>query len=91
MNANPKIWNFADIEIGSKQTYTSHNDKGNKRRIYKHFESAKTGDIVLGYVASPDKEIVAVCEIVDGLHETNEGAVIEFVKKEQLGVCPSNN
>ena len=46
LNANPKIWNFADGEIGDKQTYTSHNEKGNKRRIYKYFESAKEGDVV---------------------------------------------
>lgn len=84
LNANPKIWNFTDIEIGSRQTYTSHNERGNKRRIYKHFEQAKAGDIVLGYVASPDREIVAICKITQGLHETSEGNVIEFQKTEHL-------
>jgi 5-methylcytosine-specific restriction enzyme B len=84
LNANPSIWRFSDIQIGAHQTYTSHNEKGNKRRIYKHFEEAKAGDIVLGYVASPDCEITAVCKITQGLHETSEGVVIEISKTEDL-------
>jgi len=86
LNANPKIWNFADVEIGGKQRYTSHNEKGNKRRIFKHFEDVKKGDIVLGYVASPDREIVSICKISQGLQDTDEGMAIEFEKVEELNV-----
>jgi len=86
LNANPKIWNFAEVEVGGRQTYTSHNKKGNKRRIYKHFEHARASDVVLGYVSSPDKEIVAVCQITQGLHETDDGMAIEFEKVEKLDV-----
>ena len=33
LNANPKIWSFANIDVGEEQTYTMYNDNGNKRRI----------------------------------------------------------
>ena len=84
LNANPKVWNFADLAIGDTQTYTSHNEKGNKRRVHKHFEEAKPGDVVFGYVSSPDKEIVAVCEITKALHESEEGEIIEIRKVETV-------
>ena len=84
LNANPKIWNFEETAVGSKQTYTSHNDKGNKRQKYKYFQEVKPGDIVVGYVTSPQKEVVAVCTITKGLHQTDEGEEIEFQKTEQL-------
>jgi hypothetical protein len=84
MNANPKIWDFGALPIGGKETYTSHNDKGNKRRIYQHFLAAKPGDIVLGYVGQPQKEMVAVCRITQGLHQTKNGTEIEFEKTESL-------
>jgi 5-methylcytosine-specific restriction protein B len=82
LNANPKVWNFADLVIGATQTYTSHNEKGNKRRVYKYFEEVEPGDVVFGYVSSPDKEIVAVCEIAKALHESEEGEIIEIRKVE---------
>ncbi len=84
LNANPKIWNFEDTPVGQKQTYTSHNEKGNKRVKYKYFQEVKPGDLVVGYVTSPQKEVVAVCTITQGLHQTDEGEEIEFEKIEQL-------
>src|ERR1051325_5107455 len=44
LNANPKIWDFRSEPVGSHQTYTSHNDKGNKRRIFDYFLAVKPGD-----------------------------------------------
>ena len=41
LNANPKIWSFEDTPVGSRQTYTSHNEKGLKRQKYRHFQDAK--------------------------------------------------
>jgi 5-methylcytosine-specific restriction protein B len=84
LNANPKIWNFEDTPVGEKQTYTSHNEKGNKRQKYRYFEEAKPGDLVVGYVTSPQKEVVAVCKITKGLHQTENGEEIEFEKVEQF-------
>ena len=84
LNANPKIWNFEETPVGQKQTYTSHNEKGNKRQKYKYFQEVKPGDMVVGYVTSPQKEVVAVCKITKGLHQTEDGEEIEFEKVEQL-------
>ena len=84
LNANPKIWNFEKTPVGEKQTYTSHNEKGNKRQKYKYFQEVKPGDLVVGYVTSPQKEVVAVCKITKGLHQTDDGEEIEFEKVEQL-------
>ena len=84
LNTNPKIWNFIETSIGQTLTYTAYNSKGNKRRIFKHFQSVRPGDIVIGYVASPIREITAECKITKGLHESNEGTAFEFIKTEQF-------
>jgi len=85
LNANPKIWNIEETPVGGKQTYTSHNEKGNKRQKYRYFQEAKPGDLVVGYVTSPQREVVAVCRITKGLHKgKDEGERIEFEKVEQL-------
>jgi 5-methylcytosine-specific restriction protein B len=84
LNANPKEWDFERLAIGGRQTYTSRNEKGNKRRIFKYFNEAKPGDLLVGYVASPQKEVIAICEITKGLHSSGKGDRIEFKKIEQL-------
>lgn len=84
LNANPKMWNFETDAVGTVQTYTTFNERNNKRRVYKYFQEAKPGDIMVGYVTSPTKEIVGVCEITKGLHNTPKGESIEFKKVEQL-------
>jgi len=84
LNANPKIWNFEQTLVGERQTYTSRNEKGNKRQKYRYFLEAKPGDLVIGYVTSPQREIVAVCKITKGLHMTENGEGIEFEKTEKL-------
>jgi 5-methylcytosine-specific restriction protein B len=78
INANPRIWNFDDLKIGDTQSYTTHNDHGNKRQKYKYFSEVKPGDLVVGYVTSPQKEVTAVCEVTKGLHVNEKGESIEF-------------
>lgn len=83
LNANPKIWSISSYNLGEIQSYTSHNDKGNKRRIYKYFEEVKPRDLLIGYESSPVKQIKAICKITEGLHEDeNEGEIISFEIKE---------
>ena len=84
LNANPKIWDIVAAPIGSLQTYTSHNAQGNKRRIYQYFKQVRPGDFLFGYVASPMRQLVALCRVTKGLHETEEGEVFEFEKIEQF-------
>lgn len=78
--ANPKIWSLYDIRVGEEQSYTLYNEKGNKRNIFKHFLSAKKGDVVLGYEASPTKKVVAQLVI----SKENDGKAIYFKKTEDL-------
>ena len=86
LNANPKIWSISKHKIGEKQTYTTHNEKGNKRRIYKHFEATKRGDLMIGYESTPTKQIKAIYEITQGIHNTPNGEEIEFELIEKLEI-----
>lgn len=63
LSANPKIWNFSNITVGAEQFYTLLNENGNPRRIPQNFRDAKAGDIVIGYEASPNKKIMALCKV----------------------------
>lgn len=86
LNANPKIWSISNHVEGQRQTYTTHNEKGNKRRVYKYFEAAKPGDLIIGYESTPTKQIKAVYEVTKGIHTTEEGEEIEFELVEKLEI-----
>ncbi len=86
LNANPKIWSISKHNVGEKQTYTTHNEKGNKRRIYKYFEATKRGDLMIGYESTPTKQIKAIYEITQGIHNTANGEEIEFELIEKLEI-----
>lgn len=79
--AKPKIWSLADMKNGEVQDYTLYNDNGNQRRVFQNFLNAKAGDIVIGYEATPTKQIVALLEIA----RENDGQSIWFKKTETLG------
>lgn len=91
LNANPKIWSISNNKEGELQTYTTHNEKGNKRRIYKYFEQAKPGDIIIGYESTPTKQIKAIYEVTTGIHNTDKGEEIEFELVEKLEIPVSWN
>lgn len=86
LNANPKIWSISNHTEGQRQTYTTHNEKGNKRRIYKYFEAAKEGDLIIGYESTPTKQIKAIYEVTKGIHNTGNGEEIEFELVEKLEI-----
>ena len=78
--ANPKIWSMSDMRINEVQDYRLYNDNDNPRRIFKNFLNAKTGDLVIGYEATPTKQIVALLEV----QKQNDGKLIWFKKIETL-------
>ena len=86
LNANPKIWSISSHNVGEKQAYTTHNEKGNKRRIYKHFESARIGDLIIGYESTPTRQIKAIYEVTQGIHNGTSGEEIEFELIEKLEI-----
>lgn len=73
LNASLGKWDLESMPEGKKEWYSGHNENGNKRRIYKWFQEVKPGEIALGYVTSPRKKVVAVCEITKGLHPSRGG------------------
>lgn len=83
LNASPRVWDFKDLPIGGTEEYTAYNEKGNKRQKFKYFEQVRPGDIVVGYLTTPVKQIVSICEITKGMKET-KGRGFEFKKTEDL-------
>lgn len=80
LNANPKLWNFSEYQIGEVQSYTLYNENGNKRRIFQNFLDAKAGDMIIGYESYPTQKIVAIARI----SEEQDGYELFFEKVEQL-------
>ena len=80
LNANPKIWSFANIAVGDVQSYTLYNENGNKRRFFQNFLDAKAGDMVIGYESNPVKQIVAIGRI----SAEQDGEKLFFKKVEGL-------
>lgn len=68
LNANPKYWKIEDFQVGQEQTYTTHNEKGNKRTRFEYFQKIKPGDLVIGYETTPIQKVVAIFEVTKGAH-----------------------
>lgn len=80
LNANPKVWSFADIAVGDVQSYTLYNENGNKRHVFQNFLDAKAGDMVIGYESYPVKQVVAIAKI----SAEQDGKNLYFEKVEGL-------
>lgn len=80
LTASPRIWDFSALAVGATQSYTALNANGNKRRIYQNFADARVGDAIFGYVAQPQKKLVALCTITGKDAENN----FTFRKDEHL-------
>ena len=81
LTGSPKYWSpSTDWELGDDIDYTLYNEKGNKRRVFKHFTEAKPDDIVIAYEATPVLQIVAIGRVVS---ET-DGEVLYIRKMEEL-------
>ena len=85
LNINPAYWRVQDHAVGEEQSYTTHNEKGNKRNVYKHFREVQPGDLLVGYETSPIMRVKALLEVTAGVHENEEGAeAISFKLSEFL-------
>ncbi len=85
LNANPKYWNILDHKVGDIRSYTSHDEVGNKRRIYEYFRQVQPGDLIIGYQTSPEKKILAIYEVTNSLYQHPEkGEIFEFRIQEFL-------
>ena len=92
LNADPKKWRIEDYRGAGENIYTSHNTKGNKRRIYSYFSQVKPGDLAVGYQTSPIQKVIVVFEITKSLYKDEKyGDCIKFVNKEFLPYQLSRN
>jgi 5-methylcytosine-specific restriction protein B len=66
MVANPQNWNWGELFPNGSVEYRYG-------RLQKNFVKVQPGDMVIGYQASPDKRIVALAKIIEGLHPTTTG------------------
>lgn len=73
LQANPKQWSLSERPVGTIQFYTARNERGNKRQVYRNFEAAAAGDLMIGYEGYPTKAAVAIMRVVRPLYETEEG------------------
>lgn len=64
--ANPKEWHWDQLFKDGTVDYRYGRLKGNYAQL-------QPGDLVIGYLANPDKRIVALARIKEGLHQTDEG------------------
>lgn len=72
LNANPKYWQIEAQKPDEEQSYTAHNEDGNKRRIFEYFHKVKPGDRVIGYESTPTKKVIAEFEVTKGLFKDEE-------------------
>ncbi|HPJ13154.1 MAG TPA: AAA family ATPase [Caldisericia bacterium] len=82
LNANPKIWDIAEANVGDQITYSTHNETGAKRRIYEHFQEIKPGDIVIGYITTPELRTDSELVVVDTVQKNGETEEIVLEKTE---------
>ena len=80
LNSNPKMWDITEYNIGDQITLESYNEKGSKRRIFEHFQTIKTGDIVIGYITTPELRTDSELKVVDILKEKGETLKVLFEK-----------
>lgn len=78
LNCAPSQWRVSDWSIGQEQSYTTHNEQGNKRRLYACFQAAKPGDLVIGYETSPVRKVVSLLTVVEGLHQHEGQEKVRF-------------
>ncbi|MGZ4160661.1 MAG: AAA family ATPase [Neobacillus sp.] len=79
LTAKPAIWSVGEIKDGGEVSYTAFNEEGNKRRIFSAFEKAQPGDKIVFYESTPRKELVALGEVVGGMHLLKENGFNELV------------
>ena len=80
LTAKPKIWSFSDTPVGEVMSYSLYNENGNKRRIFQNFLDAKSGDMIIGYEATPVLKIVAIARVT----AEQDGEKLYFEKVEGL-------
>jgi hypothetical protein len=91
LNCDPDRWDPRDYAIGDRQTYTARTERGGtKRQLYDHFQEVEPGDVLVGYLTTPVRQIVAEFRVTKSLYEDEKGRErIEFEKVEAYDDGPT--
>ncbi len=73
LNADPKIWRPDNLKDNPIIDYTTHNEAGNKRRIYENMLEAKPGDKVILYETTPVKKVFGLLEVTKSIYTNEKG------------------
>lgn len=85
MNFNPKIFDIESKPDGHVERYSVFGESGRPRNMPEAFESAKPGDMVIGYSSTPRMRAGVLCQITKAKHEhPDDGVVIEFKRLRAL-------
>ena len=83
--ANPKEWKWDVL-------FNKGSEVWRRGRIQKHYAAIRTGDLVVGYQASPDKRIVAIAKVSKNASQlSTEGAGFEVVPIRKIANGPSHS
>jgi len=77
LNANPAMWNPAELELGTEEFYTVRTPNGSPRKMAQAFQQARPGDDILVYITSPQKYLWGRAQLTAGVAET-DGQTIRF-------------
>ena len=80
--ANPKEWSWDQIFKEGSVDYRYG-------RLQRNYPLVQPGDLVIGYQANPDKRIVALAKVRDGLHTVGESPVITLEPLARVANGPS--
>ena len=77
--------NYEKLRNNIKVDVKTHTENGNERNIYSDFKKASKNDTVYIYEVSGEKNLKAVAEIIEEIHENSEGEeVITVELKKEL-------
>lgn len=80
LNANPKMWTLDSLEVTPEIDYTTYNENGAKRRVYKYMKELRPGDQIIAYETSPVKKVKALLEVSRSVFENEEGQEVFSMK-----------
>src|SRR5699024_5815447 len=85
ITANPEIWSVDNIKDGSTASYTTRNEKGNRRVDPAAYNKAKSGDLVIFYESGSSNKVIGRGQIEQGIHQDGESNdVVSFSFTEKL-------
>ena len=80
--ANPSEWSWASLFDKGPEDFRYG-------RLRSNYERIRPGDLVVGYQSNPDKRIMALARITEGLHDVNGEPVMTLEGVTRIGNGPS--